>query len=205
VERRLALLTIAFNNAKSLYLPMRKPRLSVPLGLLLAALAVALPAHATVYWPGLTLLSEFFKTSQNVAARPFTLSDADAAEIGKKLGAAVKKTWTIRVGEDKDHNRTGYAILDSEIGLHEAIDYGVRFGLSGAVDRVEIREYREAYGDEVRSERFRKQFVGKTANDPIVAGRDIDIVSGASYSSRALALGIKRDTLILQAALKNGL
>jgi Na+-translocating ferredoxin:NAD+ oxidoreductase subunit G len=47
--------------------------------------------------------------------------------------------------------------------------------------------------------------VGKTAADPIVAGKDISIVSGASISSKSVALGVKRDTLVLQAALKNGL
>jgi len=185
---------------------MRIPRLSAPLGLLLAALAVALPAHATEYWTVKALLTDFFATAAHVPYRVITLGAADVAAINQKLGGSLKKTtWTIRVAEDKDQKRMGYAILDDEIGLHEAIDYGVRFGLNGAVERVEIMTYREPYGDEVRSERFRKQFTGKTANDPIVAGRDIDIVSGASYSSRALALGIKRDTLILQAALKNGL
>jgi electron transport complex protein RnfG len=199
------LLTITFNNVTFLSLPMRNPRLSAPLGLLLAALAFALPAHATQYFTPSELLTEFFKDCK-VGWQPATLTDADVAEIGKKLGAKLeKKAWNVYVAKNGDGKRVGYAILDHEIGLHELIDYGVRFGLSGAVERVEIREFREPYGDEVRSERFRKQFVGKTANDPIVAGRDIDIVSGASYSSKALALGIKRDTLVLQAALKNGL
>jgi hypothetical protein len=62
----------------------------------------------------------------------------------------------------------------------------------------------EPYGDEVRSDRFRAQFQGKTAGDPITAGKDIDIVSGATISSRSMALGVKRDALILQTALKNG-
>lgn len=185
---------------------MRNSRLSASLGLLLAALAFVLPAHATQYFTPGKLLGDFFATAAGVSPRSVTLGAADVAAIGQKLGAPLSKaTWSVYVAEDKDKKRLGYAVLDHEIGLHEAIDYGVRFGLSGAVERVEIMEYREAYGDEVRSDRFRRQFVGKTASDPIVAGRDIDIVSGASYSSRALALGIKRDTLVLQAALKNGL
>jgi Na+-translocating ferredoxin:NAD+ oxidoreductase subunit G len=185
---------------------MKIPRFPLPAGLLLAALGAALPAHATDYWTNEALLKDFFRTSKRVAARSVTLPDADVAAIGKKLGVELRsKTWTIRVGEDENHQRTGYAILDDEIGLHEPIDFGVRFGLGGAVERVEIRAYREPYGDEVRGERFRKQFVGKTAADPIVAGRDVDIVSGATLSSKAMALGVKRDTLVLQAALKNGL
>ncbi len=183
--------------------------LRAPAGLLLALalLGAALPAHAdTIYWEWANLLGEFFKTAKTVTFREITLSDEDATAIGKRLGADLRsKTWTIRIGEDGDHHRVGYAIRDAEIGLHENIDYGVRFDPKGAVSRVEIMVYREAYGDEVRGERFRNQFVGKTANDPITAGKDIDIVSGASYSSKALALGVKRDTLVLQAALKNGL
>src|SRR5262249_11544877 len=163
-------------------LPMKIPRLSASAGLLVAILGAALPAHATTYWTSEALLRDFFKDTKDtkVTYRTITLSDAAAAEIGKKLEADLpKKTWSIYLDESEGHAGTGYAVLDKEIGLHELIDYGVRFGLTGAVERVEIREYREPYGDEVRSERFRKQFVGKTANDPITAGKDIDIISGA--------------------------
>ena len=184
---------------------MKILRVSVQAGLLLAALGAALPAHATEYWTNGDLLRDFFSTAKKVGPRSFTLSDAEAAEIGKKLGASVKKDWVVYAAEDGNQKRLGYALLDAEIGLHEPIDFGVRYGLGGAVERVEIRAYREAYGDEVRGERFRRQFVGKTASDPIVAGRDVDIISGATFSSKAMALGVKRDTLVLQAALKNGL
>jgi electron transport complex protein RnfG len=190
---------------------MKVPRLFGPAAVLLAALdlvsvCVPAPALASEYWTATSLLGDFFKGSAHIGPRSFTLSDAAAAEIGKKLGADLKKkTWNVYVAEDADHKRTGYALLDQEIGLHENIDYGVRFGLGGAVERVEIMVYREPYGDEVRGERFRKQFVGKTGNDALTAGKDIDIISGASYSSRALALGVKRDALVLQAALKSGL
>jgi len=171
----------------------------------LALLGAALPAHATEYWTPTALLGDFFKTSQRVRPHAVVLSDVDAAEIGKKLGKDLTtKDWQVYVAE-ADGKRTGYAILDREIGLHEPIDFGVRLGLNGAVDRVEIAVYREPFGDEVRGDRFRGQFIGKTPKNPIVAGQDIDIVSGATYSSKSMALGVKRDVLVLQAALKNGL
>jgi Na+-translocating ferredoxin:NAD+ oxidoreductase subunit G len=183
---------------------MKIPRLSVPAGMLVAVLGAAVPAHATEYWQFAKLLGDFFTTSKKVGFRKITLPEPDAVAIEKRLGEPVKREFTIYVGEG-DEGRTGYAMKDEQIGLHEPIDYAVRFGPSGAVERVEIMVYREPYGDEVRGERFRKQFVGKTANDPITAGKDIDIISGASYSSKAMAVGVKRDTLVLQAALKNGL
>jgi hypothetical protein len=171
---------------------------------LAVVVSVALPAHATQYWDSKALLEDFFKDPR-VTWKHVTLTDADAAEIGKKLGTPLaKKTWAIYLDEVGDRKRTGYAVLDREIGLHEYFDYGVHFRLDGAVARVEIREYREPYGDQIRGAVFRQQFVGKTANSTLVAGKDIDIISGATYSSKALALGVKRDALILQAALKSG-
>jgi hypothetical protein len=189
---------------------MNTRRFSLAAAPLLAFLGAALPAHATDYWTNGDLLADFFQTAKNpgrkVRYKPFTLSDADATAIARKLGSPVKKTWSVYVAEEADPpKRVGFALLDAEIGLHEPIDFGVQYGLSGAVERVEIRAYREAYGDQVRSERFRKQFVGKTAADPITADQDIAIVTGASISSRSMARGVKRDTLVLQAALKSGL
>ncbi|HVY49294.1 MAG TPA: FMN-binding protein, partial [Minicystis sp.] len=118
-----------------------------------------------------------------------------------QLGVSgVKREWDVYVSDKQD----GFAVLDDEKGMHEPIDFAVRFSPRGAVERVEIVEYREAYGDEVRSKRFRDQFLGKTAADPIAVGQDIDVVSGASISSRSIAVGVKRDALVVEQALKSG-
>jgi len=179
-------------------------RFSLPAALVLSALGAALPAHATDYWTPAKLLGDFFPTAQRVSPRTVALTDADAGEIAKKLGVEagrLKRTWRVYV----DDKRSGFAILDDEIGLHEPIDFGVRFDDKGTVSRLEIMAFREPYGDGVRAARFRDQFVGKGARDAITAGRDIDVVSGATLSSRSVALGVKRDVLVLQTALKNGL
>jgi Na+-translocating ferredoxin:NAD+ oxidoreductase RnfG subunit len=186
-------------------------RLNAPLsftaGVFLALLGAAVPAHATDYWTPANLLGEFFKGSKKVGPKSVTLSEKEAATIAQKLGtdaSRIKRSWNVYIGE-ADGKRTGFAVLDAEIGLHEPIDFGVRFDERGIVSRVEIMAFREPYGGGVTAERFRKQFVGKTPQDPITAGRDIDIVSGATLSSRSVALGVKRDALVLETALKNGL
>jgi Na+-translocating ferredoxin:NAD+ oxidoreductase RnfG subunit len=172
---------------------------------LLVTFGAAIPAYAARYWTPLSVLGSFFATSKHVGPKAVTLSDAQAAEIAKQLGAAsVPKEWKVYVA-DGEGKRDGYAIVqDQERGLHEPIDFAVQFDAAGAVARVEIMEYREAYGDEVREPRFRRQFVGKTARDAITAGKDIDVISGASISSKSVALGVKRDVLVLDAALKSG-
>jgi Na+-translocating ferredoxin:NAD+ oxidoreductase subunit G len=185
-------------------MPFRSPRLAhLATATALACLAAALPAYGATYWTVPTVLKSFFERSKKVGYRKVSLSDADADEIAKKLGASIKRDWVVYVAES-DGRHDGYA-KDEERGMHEPIDFAVKFSASGAVDRIEILEYREAYGDEVRGDRFRAQFKGKTASDPITAGKDIDIVSGASISSRSVALGVKRDALVLQLALKRGI
>jgi Na+-translocating ferredoxin:NAD+ oxidoreductase subunit G len=187
--------------------PARSPSpKTIAAALAIAAACAALPAYAARYWTREAVLSAFFPGSTRIGYKPISLSDAEAEAIGKKLGTApVNKDWYIFLPETNGKRDDGYAIVkDSQIGLHEPIDFAVRFDGKGAVTRVEIMEYREAYGEEVRSDRFRAQFAGKTAGDAIIAGKDIDIVSGASYSSRSVALGVKRDVLVLDTALKSG-
>jgi Na+-translocating ferredoxin:NAD+ oxidoreductase subunit G len=179
-------------------------RRSLAAGLAAALLAAAATAGAVEYWKLADLLGDFFKTSKKISYKKVALSDAEAADIAKKLGvSSIKKDWSVYIAESGD-KRDGYAIKDDEIGLHDPIDFAVRFDTSGVVSRVDILVYREAYGGEVRSERFLRQFVGKKAGDPILAGKDIDIISGATYSSKSMAVGVKRDVLILDAARKNG-
>lgn len=166
-----------------------------------------MPAIAQVYWTVPAVLKSFFAKSTKVGFKSVTLTDAQAKEIGKQLGTGpVKKDWTVYVASsDGGAKRDGFALVDDEKGMHEPIDFAVQFGRDGCVERVEILVYREPYGDEVRQARYRDQFKGKCARDPITAGRDIDIVSGASISSKSVAFGVKRDTLVLQAAVGNGL
>jgi Na+-translocating ferredoxin:NAD+ oxidoreductase RnfG subunit len=171
--------------------------------LVAASLTLASAAAATQYFSPEAVLKVFFKGSNRVAAKRISLSDEALADIQKKLGKTIAKDWVVyeaKTGDTVD----GFAVLDDEPGMHDPIDYAVKFSTAGAVDQVEIREYREAYGDGVRGDRFRAQFHGKTSKDPIIAGKDIDIVSGASISSRSIAVGVKRDTLIVRAAMDSG-
>ena len=173
------------------------------LAVLCVAFCAALPAHAATYWTVASVMKSFFPTSKKVSFKRITLTPAEAAEISKRVGVeTTKREWVVYVGETDGH-RDGFAIVDEEKGMHDPIDFAVRFTEAGVIDRVEVMVYREAYGDEIRSQRFRAQFGGKTSADPIIAGKDIDVVSGASISSRSMATGVKRDVLVLQTALRN--
>jgi len=95
-----------------------------------------------------------------------------------------------------------WLVIDEVIGKHEMITYAVALSPTGSVQGVEILEYVESYGYEVAEPHWRKQFVGKTINDPIKLNQDIQNIGGATLSCKHITDGIKRVTVLFDLALK---
>jgi Na+-translocating ferredoxin:NAD+ oxidoreductase RnfG subunit len=95
-----------------------------------------------------------------------------------------------------------WLIVDEVVGKHEMITYAVGIGPNGSVLGVEILEYVESYGYEVAEAPWRKQFIGKSAADPIKLNQDIQNIGGATLSCKHLTDGVKRVTVLFEAALK---
>lgn len=154
----------------------------------LAPLALAAaPARATVFLtvpqaqalmaPGATAVPDFR-----------TLSDADMAAITRAGGtrplSRELKAWRLSTG--------GWFIVDQVVGKHEFITFAVTLDAAGAVRDVEILDYRESYGGQVRDAAWRRQFVGKRASDSLTLDKDIRNISGATLSSRHVTDGVRR-------------
>jgi Na+-transporting NADH:ubiquinone oxidoreductase subunit NqrC len=86
----------------------------------------------------------------------------------------------------------GWFYLDQVIGKHELITYGLAVAPDGTVRGLEILDYRETYGGEVRNPQWRAQFVGKKAGSPLQLDVDIVNISGATLSSRNITVGVRR-------------
>ena len=97
----------------------------------------------------------------------------------------------------------GWFVIDEVVGKHEMITYAVALNAKGSVLGIEVLEYVESYGYEVAEAQWRKQFVGKTINDPIKLNQDIQNIGGATLSCKHLTDGVKRITVLYDLALKN--
>ena len=69
---------------------------------------------------------------------------------------------------------------------------GIALDAQGTILSVEILDYREAHGGEIRLAGWRKQFVGKTGADPVELNKDIRNISGATLSCRHVTEGVQR-------------
>jgi Na+-translocating ferredoxin:NAD+ oxidoreductase RnfG subunit len=117
-----------------------------------------------------------------------TLTDVQVAAIQRDSGVNVLskdlKAWRASTG--------GWFILDRVVGKHEFITFALALDPTGAVKDVEILDYRESYGDQVRGAAWRAQFSGKRHGAPLKLGQDIRNISGATLSSKHVTDGVKR-------------
>jgi len=96
----------------------------------------------------------------------------------------------------------GHVAVDDVIGKYELISYAVALYPDASVKQVEILDYRESHGHEIRNTAWRRQFVGKTVQNGIHPGEDIANISGATLSCTHVTDGVRRIAAIAQVALK---
>lgn len=145
------------------------------------------PAYATVYlsveqaqavlFPGATFQPD---------TRTLTAEQAKAIEraTGVNVRSKQLKAWRVSTG--------GWFIVDEVVGKHEYIPFALALDDKGVVKGVEILEYREAYGDQIRNPEWRKQFVGKTPGTKLQLDKNIRNVSGATLSCKHVTDGVSR-------------
>ena len=86
----------------------------------------------------------------------------------------------------------GWFIADQVYGKHQPIAYALALTPQGAVRKVEILSYLEAYGGAVRMPRWLAQFDGATDRSPLTFDVDIKNISGATLSCQHVTQGVRR-------------
>jgi hypothetical protein len=153
----------------------------------MAAIAICAPAQALVYL-SVEQAQQLMYAGHSLTPMPVVLSKEDIAAIehdsGVKVYAGSLRAWKADDG--------GHFFVDAVIGKHDLITYAVALTAEGKVRQTEILEYREAYGGEVRSAKWRAQFTGRQHGDALRIGRDIQNISGATLSCEHVTDGIRR-------------
>jgi Na+-translocating ferredoxin:NAD+ oxidoreductase subunit G len=179
---------------------------ALALALVQTGLAMGAPSTASAqeYYTVRQLLAEQFKSSQRVSYVRVRPNSEQRTRIERRLGRDLAKSdYTVYVAQSGERV-DGYALFDDELGQHEPISFATFFDAEGKVTRVEVVAYREPYGDGVRAARFRRQFIGKNAQSGFVPQADVDAISGATISSRALCVGVQRAALLLDETVLHG-
>lgn len=151
-----------------------------------ASVVLVQPAHALVY-QSVEDVQRLLFANETLEPIALALTPDQVAAVERTSGVRYRP-GTLRVWKATD----GFLAIDAVVGKHDLITYAVALTRDGAVRAVEILEYREAYGGEVRSAGFRRQFVGRRSSDPVTVGRDIANISGATLSCQHVTDGVRR-------------
>ena len=160
-------------------------------GILISPVIMALvapAAMATVYLNPQQALSVIFEGRSDFKTEFLKLAKEQRKAVSSSTGLTVRDQ-EIQVWSAADGARM---YIDKVIGKHEFITFAVGVGADGEVLGVEILEYKESYGGEIRRPQWRKQFHGKKLSDPLKLDKDIANISGATLSSRSVTDGVKR-------------
>lgn len=173
-------------------------RLWVPVALACAAA----PVQATQYLTVEQAQRALFPQADAFAPTPVLLT-ADLkgqllADTGVPARGSEQRAWAAT----RNGALLGHVLVDDVIGKHELIAYALGVGSEGAIRGVEILEYRETRGGEVRDPRWRAQFVGKRRGAPLRLEQDIQNISGATLSCRHVTEGVRRLLALHALALK---
>ncbi len=93
----------------------------------------------------------------------------------------------------------GRAVVVEEIGKHRPITFVVGLRPDRSVQDVAVMAYREAYGGEVRTTRFLRQYRGKAPADQLRSGSDIKNIAGATLSVDAASRAVRKAQALVAA------
>lgn len=169
---------------------------------LIAALGLGRPALATQYFTLEKVQRSLFPDADSFTAQPVRLTDEqkDFVEDYAKVSLRAEEQPVWRV--EAKGTLVGWLVMDEVYGKHEFITYAVGLDADGRVKGMEIMDYRETHGGEVRNPEWRAQLTGKRYGDALKMDEDIDNISGATLSVKHITEGVRRILAIYQTALK---
>lgn len=164
--------------------------------------AGAIPCYATTYLTIQQAQKLCFAGATEFVPADVTLTPAQKKAIEKDSGVRVRlETQKIRRAMDGS-KFLGWVIQDEVLGKHEFIQWVLALNADGSVRRIEILDYRETYGYQVRDEKWLAQFYGKEHGAKLKLDDDIKNISGATLSSRHITDGVKRLLSLYELVLK---
>lgn len=135
--------------------------------------------------------------------------------LNKKLDEAIKSAYgitdykmnVIRVPDDlarqapaelsenlfeliSDSKVIGYVYVGTAPSMKDVFDYTVLFNPDLSIKKAKVLIYRENFGRQIGTQRWLRQFIGLSANDKPVYGKNVAGISGATISAKSMTKAV---------------
>jgi Na+-translocating ferredoxin:NAD+ oxidoreductase RnfG subunit len=154
-------------------------------------LAVSIQARAETLIEMKAYLKEELGKSAKLAKENFSLS-ADQKKALAAVSESGDESFTFYYGKTADGKLEKACTVLPQKGKEGPMTVGACFDPSGIVKSVRILSFEEERGKPVAEKAFLSQFQGKKVADAFFVGKDIDGVSGATWSSKSVSEAVRR-------------
>jgi Na+-translocating ferredoxin:NAD+ oxidoreductase RnfG subunit len=176
-----------------------------PLWPALGIVAAAAPVSVTIAASYLTVdaaQKTLFPSADSFVPVVLVLTDAQKRAVADASGAQAPhgelRSWIAKRGDAV----LGHVFVDNVIGREDFITYAVGVGADGKLLPVEILDYRESHGGEIRNKAWLAQFAGRSDPSQLRMRADIKNIAGATLSSEHVTAGVRRILALWSAALQ---
>ena len=136
-----------------------------------------------------------FRDADTFAREEVVVTPEHRAQVTAGLGGVLPSMWEERwivFRAARGGTPVGRAIVVEEIGKHRPITFVVGLRPDRTVEDVAVMAYREAYGGEIASRRFMRQYAGKRPSDDLKSPQGIKNVAGATLSVEAASRAVRK-------------
>lgn len=144
------------------------------------------------------VLKNAFPLAETFVRQVLRLSDEQMKKLSEESGQKISSRFVTVYIAKKGDESLGYGFIGYTKGKSSFIKYFVAITPEGKIHSIEIMSYRGEKGSEVRHEIFKKQFAGKSSGSNIKVGADINAISGATISSRAVTNSVRKTMRVWQ-------
>jgi Na+-translocating ferredoxin:NAD+ oxidoreductase RnfG subunit len=176
-----------------------------PLWPVIGIVAASAPASvivAATYLTAEAAQKTLFPAADSFTPVVITLTDDQKRAIADASGAQAPhgemRVWAAKRGDAL----LGHVFVDNVVGREDFITYAVGVGADGKLLPVEILDYRESHGGEIRNKAWLGQFAGRSAPSQLRMHTDIKNIAGATLSSEHVTAGVRRILVLWSAALR---
>jgi Na+-translocating ferredoxin:NAD+ oxidoreductase RnfG subunit len=155
-------------------------------------LGLALSARATELKSLKDFLKQELGASAKMSKEVFPLTPAQQKELAVLAPMAQETDFTFYYGKSADGKLERSCLALPQQGKEGPMVVGVCFHEAGLVQSVTILSSEEERGKKVAEATWLKQFKQKKVSDAFQVGQDVDGVSGATWSSKAVAESLRK-------------
>jgi Na+-translocating ferredoxin:NAD+ oxidoreductase RnfG subunit len=133
-------------------------------------------------------------TSEKLTKETFTLNEEQKKSLSKVTENATDSDFTFYYGKKATGELEKTCTTVNEQGKEGPIVLGLCFDKNNLLSQIRVLSSEEERGRKIEEDAFLSQFRGKKISDPYQLGQDINGVSGATWSSRAVANAARKAT-----------